>query len=334
MPAISVLMPVYNAQQYLHEAMDSILKQTFGDFEFLVFDDGSTDKSREIIQSFNDPRIKVFLSEKNTGYASLLNEGLQKAEGKYIARMDADDVSMPDRFQKQFDFLERNPDYVLCGTWFREITEDRVANLPTDNDNIKLKMLCITPFCHPSVMMRAGVLKRNRILYEVDHAPAEDHELWTRLAEYGKLVNLPEVLVDYRVHDNNISLKVRTDVQIRNLATARRNYTRSFFKDAQLNQGQLDVLQSLFYKETSFLHHELYVCGGVIQRIVSGNHEYMVPKKKVHAFLSERFFYRCTTSTAMGLQAFSLATRFEFVKASFTQKGKLFLKALIKFGKK
>ncbi|SKC77212.1 glycosyltransferase family 2 protein [Ohtaekwangia koreensis] len=333
MPAISVLMPVYNAEQYLRESIASILSQRFVDFEFFIFNDGSTDRSRDIITSFNDPRIHFIDFSDNRGYVTLLNLGLQKAQGKYIARMDADDVAHPDRFQKQFDFLETNPEYVVCGTRFSVIDRQDVVELPIDNDDIKLKMLYITPFCHPSVMMRANTLQSHDIVYDEYYMPAEDHELWVRLAGYGKFANLPEVLLNYRIHDNNVSLKKRDHNQLESLYKSRLTYINDFFIDVSLKPAEAATLHTLFFKEESFSYDELLTCGELLQRITLRDHTYPVASEKVNDLLAERFFYRCTTSTDIGIKSFILARKFEFGSQSFTAKLKLLIKALLKYSK-
>lgn len=333
MPAISVIMPVYNAQQYLHESIASILAQGFDDFEFLIFNDGSTDNSSEIIKSFKDPRIHFTGFDYNQGYVALLNLGMKNATGKYIARMDADDISQPDRFQKQYDFLESNPEYIVCGTLFSVIGGRERVELPLEDEDIKLRMLYITPFCHPSVMMRAKLLHDNQIYYNADYMPAEDHELWGRLAAYGKLVNLPDTLLNYRVHDNNISLKKRTSQQVQTLYQSRLNYINWFFEHAALASAELALLHTLFFKETDFYYEELLMCGELIQRIIDKRAVYPAPSGKVHSLLAEKFFYRCTTSTSIGLKSFLLTYKFDFVESSRVAQLKLLLKALIKYRK-
>lgn len=333
MPAISVIMPVYNAQQYLHESITSILAQSFDDFEFLIFNDGSTDNSSEIIKSFKDPRILFTDFDYNQGYVELLNLGVKKATGKYIARMDADDISQPDRFQKQYDFLDSNPEYIVCGTLFSVIGGRERVELPLEDEDIKLRMLYITPFCHPSVMLRTQALQDRQIYYNADYMPAEDHELWVRLASHGKLVNLPHALLKYRVHDNNISLKKRTPKQIQTLYQSRLNYITWFFERAALESADLALLHTLFFKETDFYYDELLLCGELIQRIIDKQATYPVPSGKVHSLLAEKFFYRCTTSTSIGLKSFLLANKFDFVNSSRVAQLKLLLKALIKYRK-
>ena len=146
-PMISVIMPVYNAQQYLREAIDSVLDQTFSDFEFIIFDDGSTHESLKIIQSYQDLRIRLISGKGNRKLVPPLNEAMQMAKGKYLARMDSDDISLSNRFEEQVAFMEKNPDIDVCGTFFRTIG-GRV-NLskvyPIFDLEIKLAMLFYCP---------------------------------------------------------------------------------------------------------------------------------------------------------------------------------------------
>ncbi len=209
-PLISVIMPVYNAEKYVAEAIESILSQTFRDFEFLIFNDGSTDKSAEIVQYYanKDERIIFYNYTKNTGYLKHLNEGIDKAQGKYIARMDADDISLPQRFEKQVEFMESHEDIGVCGTWFTTF-ENHIENTitvmqPFEKDSdIKIAIFHSCPFGHPTVMAKTEVLKQNK--YDINFYPAEDYELWSRLIPITKFYNIQENLLFYRIHETNIT---------------------------------------------------------------------------------------------------------------------------------
>lgn len=201
-PMISVIMPVYNAQQYLREAIDSVLDQTFSDFEFIIFDDGSTDESLKIIQSYQDPRIRLISGKGNRKLVPPLNEAMQMAKGKYLARMDSDDISLSNRFEEQVAFMEKNPDIDVCGTFFRTIG-GRV-NLskvyPIFDLEIKLAMLFYCPFAHPTVMMRRSTMINKCFFYDKQFLYAEDYDLWSRMSAFGcTFHNIPEVLLRYRV---------------------------------------------------------------------------------------------------------------------------------------
>ncbi|MDB5273282.1 MAG: glycosyltransferase [Chitinophagaceae bacterium] len=214
-PILSVIMPVYNAEKYVHEAIDGILKQSFTDFEFLIYNDCSTDSSREIILSFQDPRIQLFDSPVNTGYVKHLNDGLKQAKGKYIARMDADDVSLHQRFEKQVEFLEQHEEVGVCGSWIEFIGyKEGIVNYPADHiDIITHFFLFGNAVAHPAAMMRRSVLESLHLSYNRSLEPAEDYDLWSRMSLVTQLHNIPEVLVQYRVHDNNESIvkKIKQD---------------------------------------------------------------------------------------------------------------------------
>lgn len=209
-PAISVLLPVYNAERYLREAVKSVLAQTFADFELIAVDDGSTDGSLAILREFKkqDPRLQV-ISRPNTGIVGALNDGLAKCRGKFVARMDADDVCMPERFERQVEQLRSTPGSVCVGCAVglidgRGSTIGRMIP-PSGHEEINRVMLKgHTAICHPAAMMRTGALREVR-KYRQAFYPAEDLDLWLRLGEVGRLGNLPEVLLKYRMHDKSVS---------------------------------------------------------------------------------------------------------------------------------
>ena len=155
MPMISVIMPVYNGEKYLCEAIDSILNQTYTDFEFIILNDGSTDKTEEIILSYDDPRIVYVKNETNLQIVKTLNKGIALAKGKYIARMDADDISLPERFEKQLKFMEQYPSIDVCGTWMRIIDKPKqVWTYPEKHEEIKAQLLFNTPLSHPTLIIK------------------------------------------------------------------------------------------------------------------------------------------------------------------------------------
>lgn len=202
-PRISVLMPVYNAEKFLKPAIDSILNQTFKDFEFLIINDGSTDSSKKIILSYKDSRIKFFENKKNLGVTRTLNKGLRLAKGKYIARMDADDISLPDRLQKQVEFMAKNPQVAVCGTWV-QIVDDKtlrheIWKSPGDFESVKSLALFYSPVYHPTVLIRNEALKKYNLSYSLSFPHAEDYALWVRIMEKAKVINLQEVLLLHRI---------------------------------------------------------------------------------------------------------------------------------------
>lgn len=206
-PKISVIMPVYNCALYVGEAIESILSQTFDDFEFLIIDDASTDATVAIVNSYDDPRIQLIQKPVNTGYTNSLNQGLKIAKGIYIARMDGDDYSKSERFAKQATYLDNHPETVLCATAYKFMGRDPFFGFPENHDSIKLALLNGNCICHPSVMMRKEMLDAHSITYDITKEPAEDYDMWIRLLTVGKLHILPEILVEYRVYANQVSSK-------------------------------------------------------------------------------------------------------------------------------
>jgi glycosyltransferase involved in cell wall biosynthesis len=206
LPLITVLMPVYNGATYLNDAIDSILKQTFSDFEFLIIDDCSTDQSIDLIKAYNDPRIKLIVNKKNMGQSNTLNKGLSLAMGEYIARMDQDDISMPVRLKKQMEFMDECPNIGVCGSWIQHFGKyDYLTPLELDDDSIKIKLLTNQNLAHSSVMIRKSTLVKYQLNYDPTFTVAMDYDLWVRMFEYCSFANLPEPLLKYRTHKNQKS---------------------------------------------------------------------------------------------------------------------------------
>lgn len=206
-PKVTVLMPVYNGEKYLLEAIDSILNQTFTDFEFLIINDGSTDGSREIIESFSDHRI-VLVNQENIGLTNSLNKGIDMAIGEYIARMDCDDISLPLRLEKQVGFMDAHPEIGVCGSWILVFSgkSRHVQRYPTTSDEIKCFMFYNTGVAHPSVMIRREVFLKNGLYYDSSFAHAQDYELWIRAFHYTNFANIPKVLLHYRISPTSVSI--------------------------------------------------------------------------------------------------------------------------------
>lgn len=203
---VSVLMPAYNAAEHIGEAIDSILAQTFVDFEFLIINDGSTDNTVDIINGYDDPRIKLIHNDGNKGLIYSLNYGLKIAQGKYIARMDADDIAMDTRLEKQVSFLENNPDISILGTAFILMGTPHEIHHPNYNEEIRIKLLDDGAFAHPTVMMRKDSIDSNNIRYNADYKYIEDYQFWVEAAIKNlKMANLDEVLLQYRQHSNQVS---------------------------------------------------------------------------------------------------------------------------------
>lgn len=206
-PKISVLMPTYNAEEYIATAIESILNQTFSDFEFIIINDGSTDNTADIVKTYAkaDKRIKFVDNKKNQGLVAVLNQGLDMANGEYIARMDSDDISLPQRFARQVEYMDANPDVGVLGTAGQNFGADNSTNISPEIVDV-IELIRGVGFYHPSVMMRKSVLDEYNLRYDPNYPLAEDHELWSRMLNVTKMRNIPDVLLKYRVHENSVSV--------------------------------------------------------------------------------------------------------------------------------
>jgi glycosyltransferase involved in cell wall biosynthesis len=217
MAELTVLMTVYNGEAYLREAIESILNQTYRDFKFLILDNASTDSSREIIRSYNDPRIQLVALPENIGQVAALNKGLEMIDTPLVARMDADDISLPRRFERQVAFMNAHPQVGVCGSFGRVFLQqnekksksrkDIKYRWPTQHEDIKVKLLfeCCLP--HPIVMIRKTFFDRYGLRYNEEIGHSFDWELWQRAGDHFELANLPEFHLRYRFHPENESKK-------------------------------------------------------------------------------------------------------------------------------
>jgi glycosyltransferase involved in cell wall biosynthesis len=226
-PLVSVTIPVYNAEKYLRETIESVLNQTYKNFELILVNDASTDSSKELILSFSDPRISYYENPANMGIVKTRNNCVHYAKGKYIAILDNDDISLPIRLEKEVEFLESNPEYGLCGSFYDVIDSNgnftvRIE-VPCTSYDINTYLIFNNCFCHSSVMIRSELMKENKFVesYEL----MEDYDLVYRLSGKTKMANLPVYTTKYRVHGKNqstkkagemLSLRKRMDARILN----------------------------------------------------------------------------------------------------------------------
>jgi glycosyltransferase involved in cell wall biosynthesis len=232
-PEISVVMPVYNAEKYLSETIESILNQTHIDFELLILNDKSTDNSLEIIKQYQakDSRIILIDKEINVGPANLRNEGFYLSKGTFIALMDADDIALPNRFEKQITILKSNPEIGVCGTWFTFFgaKKNKVIRHGEKHDTIKVSFLHSCGIGNPTVMLRKEAL--NGLEFNNDYVPVEDYDLWSRMLPKTQFYNIPESLLNYRQHDSNIS-KTKIDNVNRSIRKVKINQMEEFGIDS------------------------------------------------------------------------------------------------------
>jgi glycosyl transferase family 2 len=259
-PIVTVLMPVYNSSAYLPEAIESILAQTFGDFEFLIVDDGSTDRTWQILTEYRrrDARIRLARNQANIGLTRCLNAGLAQAQGDYIARMDGDDISVPERLARQVAFMEQHPRVGICGAWVRRAgAAGAMERYPTDDADIRCQLLFKNVLAHPTAIMRRGLFRQLGLAYDPAYRYAQDYDLWVRAAEHVALANIAHILLHYRMHQQQAGQRERElqdqaagrvrQFQLRRLGvlpTAAESATHEAISTSRFQPGQAFVLSA------------------------------------------------------------------------------------------
>ncbi|MGY3211651.1 glycosyltransferase family 2 protein [Mucilaginibacter sp. HD30] len=270
MPLISVLMPVYNVEAFVGQAIESILKQTFTQFELLIIDDCSTDRTVDMVEKFKDERIVLIKKPQNTGLVASLNIGLERACGEFIARMDGDDISNELRLEKQLAYMQQHSDVDICGSAYRSIGSDREVYFPATHDEIKFYMLDFCPMGHPSVFMRKSFITGHQLRYDASFTGAEDYELWTRCVWLGKMANLTDILLWYREHPHQVSKTIKP-LQVANSDICRVNMLRRLWENASLTD--LYTREFLFRDATLNNIEELNTIVKWMDNIVETNKE-------------------------------------------------------------
>lgn len=333
-PKVTVLMPVYNGEKYLKEAINSILGQTYRDYEFVIINDGSTDGSVKIIQSYSDERIRFINNEKNVSLSSTLNEGIELATGEYIVRMDQDDISVPTRIEKQVRFMDDYPDVGICGTWIKYIGvpwrpwRSVIYKYPIKHRDIKARLLFNSMFAHSSVIMRRSLLNKFQLRYDPGYLTAEDWPLWQKCSFCFLLFNIPEVLLLYRVHprsmtNSNKNLEIETVQRINRLSL--QNLDIGFSQEELLiyRNYPIDFKPEFLIKFHSWL-----------QRLQKANSlKQVYPEPEFSQALSEEWFSVCYRSSGLGINVWFLFWRLplsRIAKLGTEQIIQFFLKCMIR----
>lgn len=250
---LTVLMPVYNAENYLKQAIESILNQTYKDFDLLIINDGSTDKSAAIVQSFSDDRIIFIENEQNMGIVKTLNRGIDLIKGDYIVRMDSDDICLPQRFEKQLSFMDQHPAIAVAGSSIELFNDEGVRKtitVETDPKRIRTQLMFEAALKHPSVIIRTSVLKENDYLYDIEHKATEDLGLWQKLSFNHDLGNIEEVLLEYRDNEFGITRTAEKNQTERDLAHMR--VYEQLFNHLNMSYTENDLMA---YR--NFINHQL-----------------------------------------------------------------------------
>lgn len=325
MPLVSILMAVYNGESFLAEAIESILNQTFTDFEFIIINDASTDTSVDIIQKHKDSRIRLINNENNIGLTKSLNKGLKLAEGKYIARMDADDISLPQRLERQVKFMEDNPEVGICGTWLQLIgQQERIIKHPVDHQDILTFMFKNNGIGHPTAFIRKDLFIEQHLFYDENYTAAQDYDLWVRASQKIRLANIPEVLVKYRIHSSQVSI-AKLQQQRHFAFRARRPLIYSLAERS--SDKALALYKDLLASSIRFKPEEIRLLVQLINKMIYTNAE-----KKLYnqAMLYGIFFEqyrmllsRVETNNLASIRALQQSLFFRHLK--FSRKAKLFI---------
>jgi glycosyltransferase involved in cell wall biosynthesis len=238
-PKVSVVMPVYNGELYIREAIDSILNQTFSDFELIAIDDCSTDSSVKLVESYTDPRIRLITNSANRGVRFVANQGYELARAEYIARMDCDDISLPQRLEKEVQYLDRHPEIAVVGAQSIFIdTADKLhhsqnmLHCAAEPSSIRWTASYECPFVNPSVMFRKQIVWGELGGYDENATFAEDYEMWLRLLRHNyQGANLPEVLVKYRINPQSLTHSTSASIKYQAISPMRKNYLDTLIPD-------------------------------------------------------------------------------------------------------
>lgn len=304
-PLVSVIIPCYNAEKYVEEAVRSIMNQSYKNLEIIVTDDCSSDNTLMILETLaaEDSRIKVIKNKENLKIVKSLNNMIEIAQGKYIARMDADDISLPERIEKQVNFMEENPEYGVCGTNALHIDENGkiigYRRLPNTDEEISFFKIFYSPLYHPSVLYVANLVKEN--LYSSDYPIAEDYELWFRLqdGEKIKFYNIQDFLLQYRINQFQSS-KTLNQKQVMSSKKILQEYVQNIPLESHLklfysNQdiltyGDLKYATSIIkHIKTQKYKYSYYVFIKIIYKLINEK-QYLICMKHCFSFLG---FYCC-----------------------------------------
>lgn len=252
-------MPVYNTASYLREAVDSILNQTYEDFELIVLDDCSPDNAQEILDTYSDPRIVRHRGERNVGLANILNTGIGLARGQYIARMDSDDISLPNRLQVQVEYMESHPNVDLCSCAMQLFgAREGLWRRDADPDKVRIAALFFSPVLHASSLWRREAFENHSLLFDQTAVPAEDYDLWCRALVAGlRLVNLPDALYRYRIREGQATADTsRTSPKEREVRS--RYFRAAFPKASAPMEADFLALPSLPRRRTACLFLRIF----------------------------------------------------------------------------
>lgn len=324
-------MSVFNGGNYLPEAIESILKQTFTDFEFIIINDGSTDASENIIKLFKDERIVYINNERNLGLIHSLNSGLKIAKGQYIARMDADDIALDNRLELQVQKFKDNPNAIVVGSDYYLLSGSKLSYIKSNNDSDYNKaVLFFAPcFCHPTVMMK-NVFTEKDIFYNWDYKHAEDYKLWTDLFLLGDFLNVDKALLKYRSHNTQISVK-HNEVQLQISKQVRLDFCKKL--NFSLSPEQFNTLNIIGNNLFITSAEELYKVEDCLLKLKAENLVHKTFNLNSFNLFLHKFWADSCGNSNVGLAAYSIYSKsilLKGIKVSLDQKSKLLTKCLLR----
>ncbi len=324
-------MPVYNAEKYLNDSIESILNQTFTNFEFLIINEGLNDNSKRIIESYNDSRIRLLNNKEKSGLAKVRNKGLSEAKAEYIAWLDADDISHPLRLEKQVKLLDDYTEIGICGTWVRTIGTkiSHEWHYPTNPDFLRCRMLFDDPLATSSVMLRKKLLIEHNQNFNLDFPLAEDYDLWERLSCCCKITNIPKILTFYRLHESQTSKVNALQLKLYVWKIQERQLKQL---NVQFSDNEKQIHRKLGAWEFDESKDFVALAHAWLLKLQHANSEkHVYPEPEFTNVLAERWFFVCNAATGLGLITWSMYWNSPLRKHSEIYKHVyLFAKCLIK----
>ncbi len=334
LPLVSVCIPVYNREKFIKNAIESVLQQTYQNFEIIVVDDGSTDSSISIVESFSDQRIKLFRNEINKGVVFTRNKYLKEASGDYIAILDSDDVWLPTKLEKQIIFFNENHEYGICGSWaLRKYStgKEEVWKYPTTDEKIRVRLLWGSSIVHSSMIIKNKILDNYSISYSKNFDSVEDYDIIRQVIKHSKAYNIGEALIIYNIHGNQITEEDNEEQVLKSVIVGE-----NYLKDLNINfsEEERKAYKQVYMYKFNLNISQLHALKGLFKKILDTVENQ--PKLNLKEFkddLSERWFLACYFSSHHGIstmQIFNSAQKDFLCNISIFQKAKFYLKCIIK----
>jgi len=294
MPKVSVFIPVYNGGKFIANSLNSILKQTFQDFEVIVVNDGSTDNTLEVLSTFLDSRISVYSNPGNKGLTYTRNRGLDLAKGEYLAINDCDDFSHQERLQRQVDFLDQHQKVGVVGTSANRIVNgelERIWAYPASVDDIKCRLFWGSAVINPTAMLRMSFIQKHNLRYREEFPPCEDYDFFERAINLFEIRNIPEVLLEYNLHGQNVTLTMNSKMRDSSNVIGLRQVQKL---GLQLSEQEKIIFKKALNFDFNNTETELQQLKIIFESIVDKNQEQQVYKPEIlHRQIAERWYQMC-----------------------------------------